>query len=383
MNRRIRVLQVITHLGLGGAERSTCELVGGLAERVEFGLLPIFATESGDSFHDQLLSHPGIQIFPALGSRSLCRLPIIAQRLVGVIRRFQPEIIHLNTEIPEFVHSLASLYSRDLRSIKVVRTIRNTDLWGRRTVLPWVVERILKNGKLVFISQSVRSSFTEYRNSLGLRLSTEGEVIYNPITVPALNETREAWHPTQNRPFKLLFGGRFEHQKGVDLFPEILGLVSLPEGVRVDLDVFGSGALERVFQELGEHLGLNWTVRMRPPIPNFVEEMRGYDALLFPSRHEGYGRTAAEACLMKIPVLGFRIPPFTEIFSNSYPYLTKDGRICVNSLSLIIENLIKTGSNKSVTDIAKARLENKISPTVSLNKYLCVYEKIAIKNKTG
>lgn len=115
--------------------------------------------------------------------------------------------------------------------------------------------------------------------------------------------------PRENQPFKLLFIGNQSKRKGFDLLAEIMQKL----GNRYTLN-FTSGLRNQSGEEVIPHahsLGLLSDKEL-------VEAYQNADALLFPTRYEGFGYAAAEAMACGLPVIS------TDC--SSIPELVDDGK---------------------------------------------------------
>lgn len=126
---------------------------------------------------------------------------------------------------------------------------------------------------------------------------------------PALQRRRRP-----GRPFRLLFVGNLTRRKGADLLPRIMSAL-------------GAGFELRYTSGLRSESALETLPNMRPlgQLSRDVlrEEYRSADALLFPSRLEGFGYAVAEALSCGCPVVASD--------SSSLPELIDDGatgRLC-------------------------------------------------------
>jgi glycosyltransferase involved in cell wall biosynthesis len=122
----------------------------------------------------------------------------------------------------------------------------------------------------------------------------------------------------------MLFAGRFEDQKGVDLLPRILPQVRL-HGRQCELVVHGSGAHEGSLRALASDPPAGWTIQVNGPAPNLSGRMASFDLLLMPSRYEGLSLLAIEAALLGLPVIATDGPGFREGFPPDYPWLARAG----------------------------------------------------------
>ncbi|NOZ38348.1 MAG: glycosyltransferase, partial [Gammaproteobacteria bacterium] len=221
---KLKILHVISHYELGGAEKCTFELSRLFDGRVEMGVAAVLGNDSSEVGQSltQTARENGITIFNGVG------LPwkfggflATAFRLRRIVRDFRPDIVHLNTELPEFAYVLCLSIDTSLKRIPVIRTIHNTVLWSRWERLGMWCEKKLDDTPVIYVSDVVRDCFQKWRNACGLKPVTSGLTIYNPITVPLYREHLINLR-IQQKEIRLLFAGRFEFQKGCDLLPEIM-----------------------------------------------------------------------------------------------------------------------------------------------------------------
>ena len=382
--KAIRILQVISHFELGGAEKCTFELLRLLDSRAEMGVAAVLGDDSSEMGRDltRAAREKGVAIFNGVG------LPwkkggflAAAWRLRRVVREFRPDIVHLNTELPEFTYVLSLFIDKSLRNIPVIRTIHNTVLWSRWKRLGAWCERKLADTAVVYVSESVRDCFMKWRSDCGLKPVSRHLTIYNPIVVPLIR-ARLLNRRVQERNIRLLFAGRFEFQKGCDLLPEILRRVTVPENTQLSLSIYGQGSDEEVLKALQSSPPRCWNIQIAPPTSNLLELLPDFDILLFPSRFEGYGRLAAEAVLVGIPVVAFRLPVLLEIFPSSYPWLVPFDDQDVSGFADVISSLLTSFEGAQiVVDKAKKMLSTKLDPGKTALAYLTFYEQLVYSEK--
>ena len=190
-SNKLKILHVISHFELGGAEKCTFELSHLFNSRVDMGIAAVLGDDSSDVGKNltNTAREDGVSIFNGVS------LPwkfggflTTAFQLRRTIKRFQPDIIHLNTELPEFAYVLCILISPSLKHIPVVRTIHNTLLWSRWERLGAWCERKLGDTSVIYVSEAVRKCFLTWRQGCNLQPVTSDLTIYNPITVPLYRE---------------------------------------------------------------------------------------------------------------------------------------------------------------------------------------------------
>lgn len=386
--KRTRILYVISHYQLGGAEKYTFELTQLLCRDKELAVAAILGDDSSlvgksmtiDARRNGILVFNGVSLPWKFGG-----FLVAALRLRRIILEFRPDIIHLNTEIPEFTYALSSLlFNGALKNTPVVRTIHNTVLWTNWNRLGAWCERRLAQVPVVCVSGAVRESFQYWRSGCGLSEPRLVSTIYNPITVSRHRERIFNPRP-ENKHFRLLFAGRLEYQKGSDLLPEVLRQIKVPADAKVSLSIYGEGSDREALSKLRDSPPPGWHVQLGPPEPNLVELLHDFDILLFPSRFEGYGRLAAEAVLAGIPVVAFRLPALFEIFPSDYPWLAPFDGSDVSGFAGKVSDLLTVlghtqnslqDSVQDLLDSARNQLRSKLDPRIMVQDYAAFYEKL-------
>ncbi len=118
----------------------------------------------------------------------------------------------------------------------------------------------------------------------------------------------------ESRP--LLFAGRLDHQKGVDVL--LRALATLPGAPA--LEVVGDGPDRAALESLAASLDLGGRVRFAGALPpaRLRERMASAAALAVPSRYELFGRVVLEAMAVGAPVVASRV--------GGIPEVARDGR---------------------------------------------------------
>jgi len=192
------------------------------------------------------------------------------------------------------------------------------------------------------------------------------EVIYNGVDtnkfIPAMKE------PKKNEPFRLLFIGTWSRRKGVDLLPKIMDKL----GGEFELLYTGKRKLHQ-----GDH-------RTTPNMINIgrlegehkvIEAMQKCDALLFPSRSEGFGLVAIEAMSCGLPVIASDGTPLTEIVIDEV-----NGEICKkNNVDSFVKAAIKTRNLKLDKQEVRKTVEYRFSMNNFISSYIEKYKELSNK----
>lgn len=311
----MRILHVVTRLGLGGAERVAETLAGAsAAQGHRVSILPIVAARD-HAYRDEMtkrLAAQGVEVAESAAS-STAKIAVLegASRLIMTVAQVRPDVVHLHTEIPEFAWALASVPSRGVGAVPVVRTIHNTVLWGGWGRMGRFAERRLSGARVAAVSLAARQAFLDWRASSA---SPHGDpvVIYNGVDAEGLPDG-----PAEpGRPPLLCFAGRFEHQKGIDVLLESLTRLTAAE-LPFRVAIFGDGTFgPRVAEAAARSDG---RILVSPPVADLRARLGSFDAILMPSRFEGLPLLAVEALCIGVPILATKAPGLDEVFPDWYP----------------------------------------------------------------
>ncbi|MEW6420151.1 MAG: glycosyltransferase [Deinococcota bacterium] len=373
---RARVLHVISHLDLGGAEEvaiSLTEQFGGEHAFEFFAVGGIADNPVAQAMHARLSAlgvpvHVGTSLDMKRGGLLHAGL-----KLAALLRRRRPDLVHLHTEIPETTYALAALASRlggGSRPL-VVRTIHNSTLWPAwRRIGSWV-EGQLGGAEVVAVSQGGLRGLHEFRAQNGLPPLPESrcQVVYNGVKLAAPNalDRREG----AEVGLRVLFAGRLEPQKGADLLPALLERACQLANGAAQVTILGKGSLALHLQRWSGETRLPWPVTLAPPQPGLSGALAGYDVVLMPSRFEGLPLLAAEALLVGTPVIGTDIPGLREVVPPTYPLLAPAGD--VEALARLLADVVDAPARYQ--ELARG-LRGEIERRFGLPQMLCGYRRI-------
>ncbi len=169
------------------------------------------------------------------------------------------------------------------------------------TMAQWCVNR----AAVVFVTQD------EYRQSL-LADPQRGHHIHaswvdeeNVISDAAAEESWQRKRPSAATPLKLLFAGRLERAKGVQLLLEAMRILD-GENVSVELSILGQGELFSDCEQAGASLQGAAKVEVCGSMPydeSFLRFVREYHAVVVPSLSDEQPRIVYDAYSQAVPVL--------------------------------------------------------------------------------
>jgi L-malate glycosyltransferase len=284
----IRVLQVITSLGIGGAERlvvsaarglsaprfehAICCLAerGPLAAEAEAAAVPVFCVDE----------------FPGL------RHPFAFARLIRIIRAFRPTIVHTHLQSANLYGRLAA---RLARVPVVVATEHNVYVGKARRYI--LVERFLARitDAMIAVSGPVRQFLSA---QLAVPPSTiriiHNGVALSPPTPQGLAELRERLRTHCAAAIRLGTVASLTAKKGHEVLLKAVARLS-GNGIVCSLVVAGEGPDRRRLELLSEQLGVSTQVHFLGHVPHPADVLDAIDVFVLPSLVEGLPLALLEA----------------------------------------------------------------------------------------
>ena len=318
---RVRILQVVTRLGMGGAERVAETLAIGLVARGnEVTFAPVAGVRDravADHMRDNLVAR-GVAVRPgASASNAKLAVAETALRLAGTVERADPTS-SISTRRSRVRVGPGGSGSRRVRSAPVVRTVHNTVLWGGWGRAGRFAEGRLEGAGVAAVSEAARNAFAEWRVRLDRRAGRGERDLqrHRPgrlsLTVPA--------RPT-NRHASASPGGSSRRRASTSCWPSLAGLIDGERRFRVE--IHGDGTLAADVARAAER----WPDRVTvgPPVADLRSRLDAFDAILMPSRFEGMPLLAVEALSTGVPLLATDAPGLSEVLPDGYPGRCRPG----------------------------------------------------------
>lgn len=327
-----RVFHIVSSFDIGGAERVAFNIAKSKSSEFEYHLFEVYHSDS--RFAQQVrqeLRTEGIRFHCSPMKSSKIGILFFGFWFSFFYAKLRPAIIHSHTEIPDLslwlFRKVAWLFFR-VRP-EYMRTIHNTQLWNSWKKVGRMVEPFyIRHGCNVAISRSVQQCYLQEYGVLPPAL------IFNGVS------------PTEQQPFEdiesgklnILFAGRLEPQKGVDVMIEVFKRLAMTD--RFCCHVIGSGSLQdKVKTELGQLPN----VKLYNKVYRLSSYLSSFDYLFMPSVHEGLALMSIEASMAHTPTIINRCAGLTETLPDDWP-LAVDGNQAKDFLKLFenIENYNKS-----------------------------------------
>jgi GalNAc-alpha-(1->4)-GalNAc-alpha-(1->3)-diNAcBac-PP-undecaprenol alpha-1,4-N-acetyl-D-galactosaminyltransferase len=114
---------------------------------------------------------------------------------------------------------------------------------------------------------------------------------------------------------KLVYVGRLESGKGLHCLLQAFAILLKREG-DFTLSLIGEGSLKDDLQQYSQQLGVNTRVNFMGYIHDAKQRLAEFDALVFPSQQEGFGRVLLEAMAARLPIIATKVPGIIDIIKS-------------------------------------------------------------------
>ncbi len=294
IDRPLRVVTYTDAAGIGGAEISLGHLVAAVSGDIEVMVLGI----SQQVVNRIAAGRPQALrlVLPTTGPQT-----VIAH--LTTLLKLRPDVVHVNLCTPwaGAIGLAAALMLPGLRVVRVdqlpLRTTEALKLWRTRALCLRVDAHVAVG----------KASARQMEDFYALGRNT---VLSVPNCVPDI----EAPAPLANRlPGQLVVGsvGRLDRMKGHDI---LLRAIAQVDGVQVT--ILGEGEQRTVLEQLAAELG----VSERLNLPGWIDQPRvylsGFDAVVMPSRSEGFPLAIVEAMLAARPVVATQVGSIPEAVTD-------------------------------------------------------------------
>ncbi|MEZ5938185.1 MAG: glycosyltransferase family 4 protein [Hyphomonadaceae bacterium] len=385
-DRRLKgatILQVIPDLAAGGAERTTIEVSEALSEAGARALV----ASAGGRLESQLAAAGGELIrMPNAGSKNPIDLALNTRRLVKIIKERKVDIVHARSRAPAW-SALAAARSAGVRFVTTYHGI-----YSGRSAPKRLYNSVMARGDAVIANSDYTADLirTQYPDATSRIVTIPRGVDLNKFRPDAVSEMRtaamaRAWHIEEKRPLVILLPARLTAWKGQR--EAVLACGQLLKrglsGWKLILagDAQGREDYVKALRELIADQGLADHAEIVGHCDDMPAALALSDIVVVPSvRPEAFGRSAAEAGAMAVPVVGSRLGAQQEVIvEGETGLLAAPGQ--VGPLADAIADLIGRGDvgRRAMGAAAQQRVRDLYSTRALQTATLAVYERLLVK----
>lgn len=239
---------------------------------------------------------------------------------IRTVFKEKPDVIHLHSSFAGLLGRIAILLSGRRQKTKVIYCphafgfLMLTSNFKKNIYI--FIEIILSRltDKIICVSQS---EFNAAR-AVGFK---ENKLITIHNGVPSKSKSN-SFIQKNKKHYKLLFVGRFDYQKGIDILSEAIHLLAEENSENFyEFTLIGEAVNSKHHIEFNntENIKFNMLGWLKPD--QLEEQYLNHDALIIPSRWEGFAMVPLEAMSYGLPIIASDIEAFREIESTSESYI--------------------------------------------------------------
>lgn len=286
------------------------------------------------------------------------------------LKTSHPDVVHVQYMAPG---ALAIIIFKLLGVKKIIATAHVPGHIYKRKWIPKLISKYMTDMFLTVSQSSEHSFFDEKPQLYCAGLISSGRkhcTLYNCVEVDEKSLHVKIFN---SKEITLGVASRLSHEKGIDRLLQALPLV-LQEFSTLRLLIVGDGEEREALQKQAEALHVSHAIRWeglqpKEKLQNYYEQM---DAVIIPSRFEGFGLTAIEAMSYGIPVIASNVDGLSEIIEDQVSGILCD---CEDPLALANNIITLLYNDKKYKEIGLAGY-NKVKATFSYNIYQKKIEEI-------
>lgn len=342
--QKINILQLITGLGMGGAEKVVLDLAT-YTNKNDFNTFVIAMSKRDELLNDYLTNNINTTILKK--SNSLKDMFSIINSINQFVKKNNIQIIHAHMTHSIIIASIMKILNP---SLKIIYTSHNLNIGSKlREFVVWMLKPF-RNIDIVF-SKDILKYF--YKSNYKL--------IPNGIKIDKYDLKLE-----KNKKFTFIAIGRIETVKNHKFLIEVAN--DLKNRCDFEIHIVGDGNLRNELEILIEKYRLQSIVKvlgLRKDIPKLLNQSH---CLLMPSLWEGLPIVILEAGASSLPVLSTPVGSIPSLLNHENAYLCELDDF-KNKMIEVLENY----------DLAKEKgekLHQEILKTYSIDSIVSKHEKI-------
>ncbi len=369
----MKILLIITGLGIGGAETQLCDLADNFLFEESNEIIIISLSKN------KILKKPKnkkIKIVSLNIEKTPISFLIGFIKAIKLVKKFKPDIIHSH-----MYH--ANIFSRFLRIFckipVLISTAHSSDEGGKlRMFLYRITDRLASISTNV--SQEAVESFIEKNATTKNRMIA----IYNGIDTNKFHYSKQVREKIRNQlgfsdnDIILLSVGRLTKAKD---YPNLFHAFSaLPNRENIYLLIIGTGEEENNLKNLANHLNITKNIVWIGLKHNVQDWLSACDIFILSSQWEGFGLVVAEAMATERVVIGTDCGGIKEVIGN-YGFIIpkKDSTALKNSINKVLQLTDRERANLGFN--ARNHIENNFSLNMISKQWLSLYSKLHDKKR--
>lgn len=364
----MRIVEVIDSLRPGGAERMTLDLASALQGRGHVVRLVCLRT-SGD--WGKLAAEMGIEVAAIEKPEGFSIAAL--HRMVGLFRRWQPDVVHTHNPLVHHYGSLAAKLSGDASVVSTLHGINNISL---KPGLRECIYRLMSpfTDQVIAVCGSAYEHFSQSTMIPSYKLAR----IDNGVPLePFLNI------PVTRSSGEFVFGsvGRLVPMKDQSSLIDAFSMIA-NEHPHSRLEILGDGPLRPVLEQKIAALNLKDRVRLRGYSADVAGFLRGIHTFVLSSVTEGLPLSVLEAMAGGLPIVATDVGGMSELVLKA-----GCGWLCPPSaperLAKMLQQAIESGDRERLGTRGRKFVQERYSVSHMTEQYERLFQSLLDKHKSG
>jgi len=327
--KKIKLLYIITSLGLGGAEKLLLYYLKNL-DKSKYSLYVCCFREKPDDLMLEMSEFAEIFNLKVKNKFN----PIVIVSIIKLIRKINPDIIHTHLFQPRVYATIAHIFSKRPVLITQKHSIVNPQKHHMFILLEMI--SIWMNNKVIAISESVKKSLKKYE------FISENKILVLPNCIDYKKFNNKTEREIIQNKKEIVMGtvGRLEKEKGIKYLLLAMKII-LTRFPNARLEIIGDGSQYKELKEFSKKLGISNSVIFFGKFTDVIPFYKKMDIFVLPSILEGFGIVLLEAMAAEVPVIATDVDGIKEVIIDGECGILvppKNPEAIANSVTRLIES---------------------------------------------
>ena len=353
--KKIKVIEIIPSLKLGGGERVATNISYGLNERkFDVVLISLYKNETKNFIYEK-----NNVKFIELNKKRGFDFSIIL-KLIKIFGEEKPDVIHTHLIVAPYT-LIPSIFCKVKKKYHTVHSIAKGELSKKKRKIMKILYHLFGYVP-VAISPYVRKTISEeYRIE-----ESKIPCIYNGVDTAIFKPEK---HNKESKEFKLINVARLSKVKNHKLLIEAFNK-ALSLNQNIDLTIVGDGEEKKNIVDLIKEKGLESKIHILGAKNNIEYYLNKADAFILTSYYEGMPMSVIEAMSCGLFVISTKAGGVVDILKDGY-----NGFLVNNDIDDISNKILKVATdNALIQEVSKNNIED--SKEYSITNMVVGYEKL-------
>jgi glycosyltransferase involved in cell wall biosynthesis len=362
----MKILHLISSCGMYGAEAVILNLLRTMQDGTNRGILGTFLNSQSPNtqLHDTAIS-AGIESHTIACKGRLDHS--VLEGIRGLTRRMGVDVVHAHGYKAD-IYAYVALRGSDTSLVSTCHNWIDTDIPSR--IYGTIDRRVLRNyGGVVAVSEEVKTRL--------LRAGIAKErvrCIRNGIDLRPF-DVRRSEGPSTDQPILVGLACRLAHEKGGDLFVQMVGDV-LKEFPATRFVVAGDGPDRPMLEALIKKMGIGTNIRLLGHCEDMPAFYASLDILVSPSRTEGLPMVLLEAMATRLPIVATAVGAVPSVVRDGLTGILVPANDIASLTRAVIRLLRDAGLRQQLGDAARMLIAQEFSAERMTAEYWQLYQQV-------